>query len=243
MTDVKKPYYTACGTKISFAEHSEIGVVRGELQRGYLRTFSEGTETVPSADCLCCTGAYLWENERQDALQSVSSAAGEHVLMVSTANGHVSSVTAAVGKASFLPQTVPVRWSYPLIEDSIPLREGNFRLTALGFRDPYAVVFLETVGDCALLGKAKEIGSLGIFPDGAEVVFAYVRKEKQLYLKCVHRDGSEHLRGNDFCAALAAAVATGRCAPNTCVTSTFNGGELRGVCGKDWSITLTCPVF
>ena len=45
-----------------------------------------------------------------------------------------------------------------------------------------------------------------------------------------------------LCAALAAAVAVGRCAPDRTVTVPWEEGEFRAVCTKNRTLFLTCPV-
>ena len=116
------------------------------------------------------------------------------------------------------------------------------RLTALQVQSPYGVIFLETVGDCRVLEWGREISALNLFPQGVEILFAYVRAEKQLHLRAWHRDGSCSVQGNDVCAAVAAAVASGRCLPDTAVTVPLSDGSLRAVCTKDWDLFLTLPM-
>jgi ABC-type multidrug transport system fused ATPase/permease subunit len=78
---------------------------------------------------------------------------------------------------------------------------------------------------------------------GIRVVKSYVREEREMHLRAFHRDGSRGLWGDDLCAALAAAVACGRCLPDTAVTIPLSDGDARAVCTKDWDIFLTMPIL
>lgn len=209
-----------------------------------LRIYDSQGERSPGAEEFCCAGKYLWDSGLRECPVTVSSREGEHLILCSTCGAEVTAVTAGVGRASFVPKEIPLRFEHSLMNNIVAIDgESPFRLTALRFRDPYAVVFLDTVGDCPLLKRGKNISSMGLFPEGAEVLFAYVQGERKIHLRAYHRDGREDVRGNDACAALAAAVAVGRCLPDTAVTVPVSEGELRAVCTKGWDLFLTCPVF
>lgn len=210
-----------------------------------LRAYRPSGEIVPTAEALCCTGKYLWEQGIRECPVTVMTTdeREEHLVLVSTCSDRVTSVTAGIGRADFSPQKIPLRFEKPLINDVIPLENGtSVRLTALQFQSPYGVIFLDTVGDCRVLDRGEEISALNLFPKGAEILFAYVRAEKQLQLRAWHRDGSCAVQGNDVCAAVAAAVATGRCLPDTAVTVSLSDCNLRAVCTKDWELFLTLPM-
>lgn len=221
-----------------------------ELQRfdgGYYLRAEDGTgEIEPSADLLCSAGKYLWDQGiRERPLTVVSAGSGqEHTVFCSTCGDRVTGVTARVGRADFSPRNIPIRFEKPLINDSVSLPGlPPFRLTALRLHLPYGVVFLDTAGDCEILKHGEAISGMALFSEGAEILFAYVREERELHLRAFHRDGRRGLRGDDLCAALAAAVACGRCLPDTAVTVPLPEGDARAVCTKEWDIFLTMPIL
>ncbi len=218
--------------------------INEEEGRHVLRCFDESGAVEAPAEVLCCAGKILWDQGVRDLpMRIFDSVAGvDRLLLCSTCRETVTAVTVQVGKADFSPKNIPLRFEKPLINDALTLPGIKpFRLTALRFRTPYAVVFLETAGDCALLGQGREISGASVFAQGAEVVFAHVRGEGELRLRVFHRSGGG-VRGDDLCAGLVAAVATGRCLPDRAVTVPLPSGEIRAVCTKEWEIFLTVPV-
>ncbi len=241
----------SCGGDVLFGERPQnytgLSAVLHQNEGGFfLRVYGNEGEIRPTAESLACAGKILWEEGIRECPVTVMSpkSGEEYRLLCSTCGDRVTGVTFNVGTADFMPKNIPLRFEKSLINDKISLPEQKpFRMTALRFSFPYAVIFLDTVGDCALLEQGANIGKMNLFPQGAEVLFAYVRGEKEMRLRAVHRDGSGTVRGNDVCAALAAAVATGRCLPDTAVTIPLAKGDLRAVCTKEWEVFLTMPVL
>ncbi len=240
-----------CTGDVLFGERSEnytgfSGVLWEEERGFFLRAYDSSGEIRPPAEVLCGAGKMLWDQGVRECPVTVVSpfAEEEYRLLTSSCADRITGVTFQVGKADFMPKNIPLRFEKSIINDKICLPEQRpFRLTALGFSDPYGVIFVDTVGDCSLLEQGKKISSMKVFPQGAEILFAYLRSEKELHLRAYHRNGSFSVRGNDVCAALAAAVATGRCLPNTAVTVPLAQGDLRAVCTKDWELFLTMPIL
>lgn len=211
----------------------------------FLRAFDRTGEITPTAEVLCCAGKYLWDQGIRECPVTVRTGEKEEerLILASTCGDSVTAVTAGVDKADFVSKNIPLRFEKPLINDRVTLPDCRpFRLTALRFQSSYAVIFLDTVGDCTVLERGKEISSMNLFPQGAEVLFVYARGEKQLHIRACHRDGSTEVWGNDICAALAAAVAAGRCLPDTAVTVPLPQGDVRAVCTKEWDLFLTMPI-
>ncbi len=218
-----------------------------EEERGFfLRAYGVAGEMAPTAEVLCCAGKYLWDQGVRECplVLHGRDSEREHLILSSTCRDSVTAVTAGVDRGDFLSKNIPLRFEKPLINDPVSLPgDAPFRLTALHFQAPYAVIFVDTVGDCAVISRAREISSMNLFPRGAEVLFVYARGEKELHVRAVHRDGSTEVRGNDVCAALAAAVAAGRCLPDRAVTVPLPKGDLRAVCTKEWDLFLTMPMI
>lgn len=240
-----------CTEDVLFGEspenYTDLSAVLGEGAEGFiLRTYRNGEEIHPTAESLACAGKILWDQGIRECPVTVRGAKNgeEHLILVSTCGDQVTAVTVGVDRANFVPKNIPLRFEKSLINDPVSLSDCKpFRLTALSFQVPYGVVFLDTAGDCLVLNRGQEISVMHLFPQGAEIVFAYPRGEKELHLRAWHRDGSGELRGNDVCAALAAAVAAGRCLPDTAVTIPLPQGDLRAVCTKEWELFLTLPIL
>lgn len=242
---------SSCTGEVLFGErpqnYTDLSANISEANGGFLLTaYDGGGEISPTAEILCCGGKYLWDQGIRECPVTVRTPkdGGEYRLLCSTCAERVTGVTASMGKADFIPKNIPLRFEKSIINDQIVLPEQKpFRMTALRFHVPYAVIFADTAGDCLILNRGGQIGKMNLFPQGAEVLFVYARGEKELHIRACHRDGSTAVRGNDVCAALAAAVATGRCLPDTAVTAPLDKGTARAVCTKEWELFLTLPMF
>jgi diaminopimelate epimerase len=148
----------------------------------------------------------------------------------------------AIGQASFAPERVPVAASAPLIEHPVEVLGARLHLTALSLANPHCVVFLEGDLDAhpwEAWGRALEGHPL--FPRRTNVQFAQVLGPGRLRLRIFERGvGPTLASGTSACAALAAAVATGRAAPGAYVAE-MQGGELAVRIG-DEGLTLRGPV-
>ena len=214
-------------------------------EEGTTATLTANENGLPSEilpEELCGAGYLLWKEKPQQTMQILCGDRSRWILC-SERQGRLTHVTAEAGQPEFIPHKIPIRFEVPLIHDLVTLPQGSFRMTALRFGRPYAVLFPETVGDMSWLFRGEEIGTMHLFPQGAEVLFVYVQEESLLHLRVRHRDGSTVADGRDYCAALAAAVAVGKCRPERSVRFPLSRGEGRAVFTKDRTIFLTLPVF
>lgn len=214
-----------------------------EKGNGVLSVFDRGRPVEPTPEELCAAGMGLWNLGVRENPLILDCGGKPQRVFCSLREQRVTAVTVEAGKADFVPRNIPLRFETPLMNDPVTIPGETFRLTALRFGAPYGVIFPETAGDCRLFSRGEEIGRLHLFPYGSEIVFAYAQGETLLHLRPVHRDGSTLLRGRDLCAALAAAVAVGKCLPERAARIPLAEGEGRAVCTKDWRVFLTLPVF
>lgn len=229
-----------------FSEPSADGGRFSLLEEGtgqfLLSSYEGGRKVRPLPEEICAAGGLLWERGIRDQPAVLSCEGEAFPVLCSTAEDRVTAVTAQAGTASFLPREIPLRFETPLIDDPLSVKGATLRMTAVGFGAPYAVVFVDTVGECRWLTLGEALSRLHIFPQGAEVVFAHLQRERRMHLQVLHRDGGRRVEGRDICAALAAAVAAGRCYPDRAVTVSVQEEEFRCVCTKNRTLFLTCPV-
>jgi len=215
-----------------------------ESPEGFRLTVREkGREVSPTPEEICGAGQLLWDRGIRNNPADLIWGGASHPVLFSSREGVLTAVTAPVGTVEFSPRRIPLRFETPLINDPVTVEGETFRLTAVGFGDPYAVVFLEKAADFRLIARGGQISSLQIFPGGAEVLFAYAQGERKLHLRPFHRDGDPSLRGRDLVAGVGAAVALGLCLPGRSVTVPLARGEGRAVCDRDRNFHLTMPVF
>ncbi len=246
MTDV----LVRCGEKeILFGKRrQDFAGYSAELasENGNYTVKTYGDSGLISAPCevLCGAGKVLWERGvKQCPLSILDQVTGEsHLLMASLCGEKVTAVTVGAGTVEFDPKSLPLRFEKPVIHNRVTLPGSKpFYLTALKFGAPYAVIFVETAGDCTVFSRGREISKMSLFPHGAEVVFCYLRGESEMHLKPLHRDGSTSLLGADVCAALGAAVGAGLCLAERAVTVPQASGNLRAVCTKEREVFVTLP--
>ena len=207
-----------------------------------LSSYEGGRAASPLPEEICAAGGILWARGYREQPAVLSCGGEAFPVLCSTVEDRVTAVTAQVGTATFLPREIPLRFETPLIDDPVSLKGASLRMTAVGFGAPYAVVFVDTVGECRWLTQGEALSGLHIFPQGAEVVFAHLQGERRMHLQVLHRDGGRRVEGRDICAALAAAVAVGRTSPDRTVTVPAEETEYRCVCTKSRTLFLTCPI-
>jgi diaminopimelate epimerase len=107
--------------------------------------------------------------------------------------------------------------------------------------NPHAVVFVEDLADVGELQRPPEVSPAAAFPDGVNVEFVATRGPGHLALR-VHERGSGETRscGTGVCAAVVAAVRSGRTAPGRCLVD-VPGGRLETTADGSGPVLLTGP--
>jgi diaminopimelate epimerase len=134
--------------------------------------------------------------------------------------------------AAVLPDAGPI---------TVRVGDRSWPATAVLMPNPHAVVFVDELDHAGDLRQPPEVDPPGAFPEGVNVEFVVTRGPGRLALR-VHERGSGETRscGTGVCAAVVAAVLTGRVAPGTCLVD-VPGGRLEISGAGSESIWMTGP--
>ncbi len=170
-----------------------------------------------------------------DLLVEVGREGATRVLPIHVVRGPGGRVQAArvdMGAPDFARGRIPV--AGPPAEEALDVEVGVagpparvFRATGVSMGNPHCVIFADgPPGDDLVLVAGPEIERLPLFPRRANVEFAYVAGPAEIRLRVWERGSGETLAcGTGACAALAAAVRTGRI-PGRRATVRLPGGDL-----------------
>lgn len=170
--------------------------------------------------------------------------AGPHPATLLSIEDSVARVTVEMRAASLRPDDVPLRASEPLIEGTITPLDVPVKVTAVSMGNPHAVLFDAT--GSSRFGMGPLIQNHPLFPQKANVGFARMleapgRRAMELF---VYERGAGWTEacGTGACAAVVAAVETGRASRGEPVEVRLPGGALEIVVGeRDERIRMTGP--
>ncbi|WP_367925264.1 diaminopimelate epimerase [uncultured Ruthenibacterium sp.] len=145
-----------------------------------------------------------------------------------------------MGQPDFSPASVSVRERQkPMVEELIEVNGGALRVTCLSMGNPHCVVFVPDVSrlDLGMLGAG--FSRCALFCQGINVEFVQITGPNSMRVRVWERGSGETMAcGSGACAALAAAVRTGRMSMGQEVRVELPGGALTVCWGAD-GITLT----
>ena len=208
-----------------------------------MRSFNrDGSEGRVAGNNLRCVAKYLYDKGYvRSEFMTVETVSGIHRVRVYLRDGKVSSVTADMGRVSLKPAEIPVISDKPAVINEPALIGGeNWNITCVSVGNPHCVVFMDGIDglDLAQIGPAFEYAPM--FPERINTEFVRAVNRTCLRMRVWERGNGETLAcGTGACAAVAAAVENGYCAPDTDVLVKVKGGDLTVRCGADGNITLT----
>lgn len=189
---------------------------------------SDGSRGKMCGNAIRCVAKYVYErglsNKKNLTIETLS---GIKTLSLQVSGGIVTSVTVNMGRPVFEVEQIPVRWNdRKLIDEPIAVAGRLYKLTCVSMGNPHAVTFVDQVESLDLIRLGPAFENHSLFPDRINTEFVQVIDRKNLRMRVWERGSGETLAcGTGACAALAAAVTTGRCERS--VTVHLNGGELQ----------------
>jgi diaminopimelate epimerase len=187
----------------------------------------DGSQAKMCGNAIRCVGKYVYDHGLTDKrILQIETLSGIKTLQLMTSGGKVDRVSVNMGPPVFETASIPVHWhDRQIIEEPIAVAGHLYKLTCVSMGNPHAVTFLDQIDalDLSRIGPAFENHSL--FPDRINTEFVQVLDRKNLRMRVWERGSGETLAcGTGACAALAAAVATGRSERQTVVH--LKGGDL-----------------
>jgi len=202
----------------------------------------DGSEAEKSGNGLRIFAKWLVEHAGAPRAFRVETRAGVVACACRLVGGRVADVAVEMGRASFGAADVPTTLA---IDEAVeaPLAVGGERLavTALSVGNPHCVIFAPALDDERLRRLGPLVERHPAFPRRTNVQLAVVAAPDRVAIRIWERGAGWTLAsGSSACAAAAAAVRTGRCAPGR-IAVAMPGGELAVDVRADWSLRLEGP--
>lgn len=218
-----------------------ICICKSDVADAKMRMFNaDGSEGRMCGNGVRCVAQWLYENGLQKQQITVETLAGIKILH--RINEGIWQVE--MGKASFLPQDVPVvgMGQAPLVNSTLMVAEQPWQVTCVSMGNPHCVTIVPEIASLQM----EQIGPLfehhPAFPQQVNTEFVQVKSETHLAMRVWERGSGETLAcGTGACAVAAAMVAQGICKPETDIRVDLQGGELTIRVEKDWNIWMTGP--
>ena len=195
-----------------------------------MRIFNgDGSEGEMAGNSIRCTAKYLWDNGicKKERMR-IETASGIKEINISTRNGKVYFAGVDMGKASFRPKDIPVKWdAESALDMEAEIGGCKYRVSCVSVGNPHCVVFCDYPDSLDLEKIGPLFENADIFPDRVNTEFVRVVNPVTLRMRVYERGNGETAAcGTGACAAVAAAVETGRCLAGTDVTVKLRGGDL-----------------
>lgn len=208
-----------------------------------MRMFNaDGSEGNICGNALCCVGKYLYDSGlcRRTEL-TVGTRSGIRRLWLFPEEGNPAmQVRVEMGNVSFSSKAVPVCRAAPMIDEALTMDGKTLRVTALSVGNPHAVLFTDAAQVPEPEQFAAALERSRLFPGGVNTEVVFPVSPGELRMRVYERGSGETLAcGSGACAAVAAAVATGICAPEREIRVCLPGGVLQVLCTAENRVYLT----
>jgi len=188
---------------------------------------SDGSRGKMCGNAIRCVGRYVFERGLTDLKTlRIETLSGIKTLYLQVRDGQVESVTVDMGKPITKPADIPVRWNDTRVVDEPIAVDGQLhKLTCVSMGNPHAVVFLPEIDKLDLPRIGPHFEHHSLFPDRINTEFVQVIDRRHLRMRVWERGAGETMAcGTGACAALVAAVLTGRADREATVS--LLGGDL-----------------
>ena len=207
-----------------------------------MRMFNaDGSEGMTAGNALRCMGKYLYDNGivSKDII-SIETSVGVKQVELYTANGKVTSACVDMGYATL--DLTALKLNLPekkVVDYPITISGQQYDITCVDMGNPHCVVFSPLVDavDVETIGPRFEHAPY--FPERINTEFIRVVNPSTIKMRVWERGSGETMAcGSGACAAVAAAVAVGKCEKGRDITVRAKGGDMI-VCYTDEKVTLT----
>ncbi len=195
-----------------------------------MRIFNaDGSEAKMCGNGIRCVGKYVYEkgytNKEKLTIETLS---GIRTLELKIFNNQVESVKVDMGRAEVQP------------ENSLLINGEQIVFTQVSMGNPHAVIFVDNAENASLETIGATMEKHNFFPEGTNVEFVQKLDENNLRMRVWERgSGITMACGTGACAAVAAAIASGKCPVQKEITVRLDGGELQIVVQSDNRVTMT----
>ncbi len=209
-----------------------------------MRMFNaDGSEAQMCGNGIRCLAKYLYDHgltrRKQLKIDTARGPLSVELTQISAGKAHQARV--AMGRPVLTAQEIPTTLpGNPPLNAPLPLGDAVFDVTCVSMGNPHCVLFVDDVEtfDVSRVGAAIENHSA--FPERVNVEFVQVLSPDEAIMRVWERGSAETAAcGTGACAALTAAVLTGRMARQAKMR--LPGGELAIEWPEDGDILMTGP--
>lgn len=189
---------------------------------------SDGSQSQMCGNGVRCVGKYIHDRGlTAKTTVTVETLGGIKILQLHLNDDKVSAITVDMGKPILAPAEIPVASTKDrFIDQPVTVRDKTVSVTAVSMGNPHAIVFVEDTDSLELAKLGPDFEHHPIFPERTNTEFIQVLDRSNLNMRVWERGAGETLAcGTGACAALVAAVLTGRCDREA--TLHLLGGDLR----------------
>lgn len=189
---------------------------------------SDGSQSQMCGNGVRCVGKYIHDRGlTAKTTVTVETLGGIKILQLHLHEDKVSAITVDMGKPILAPAEIPVASTKDrFIDQPVTVRDKTVSVTAVSMGNPHAIVFVEDTDSLELAKLGPDFEHHPIFPERTNTEFIQVLDRSNLNMRVWERGAGETLAcGTGACAALVAAVLTGRCDREA--TLHLLGGDLR----------------
>lgn len=205
-----------------------VMICKSDVADAKMRMFNaDGSEGKMCGNAIRCVGKYLYDHKIvQKTDVDIETLSGIKHLKLFAEDGKVKLVRVDMGAASFDPKSLPVLLEGEVIDRSVKVAGGEYRITCVSMGNPHCVVFADPDStDVETLGRKFENDSL--FPERVNTEFIKKIGKNALKMRVWERGSGETMAcGTGACAAAAAACACGVCEYGQDVLVKLRGGDL-----------------
>lgn len=189
---------------------------------------ADGSRAQMCGNGIRCVGKYLYDRGLTDqTVVRIETLAGILTMQLHPGkDGGIETVTVDMGEPILTPAFIPIKAEGDRVME-LPLRAAscNWNVNCVSMGNPHAVIFVDDPDRLDLPRIGPAIENHALFPERTNVEFVQVVCEGILKMRVWERGSGETLAcGTGACAALVAAVQTGRCGCSAVVK--LRGGEL-----------------
>jgi diaminopimelate epimerase len=192
---------------------------------------ADGSRAEMCGNGIRCLARLAWERgvARRNPI-AVETDCGIKQVWLKFDDGRPVAATVDMGAPILDGPSIPAAAAGRIIDYPLALPDGNRLITAVSMGNPHCVVFVEdetvfSLPDDRFAALGRQFERHPFFPRGVNTEFILVQQPDRLKMRVWERGSGETLAcGTGACAALVAAVLTGRAARR--VTVALRGGEL-----------------
>lgn len=193
---------------------------------------SDGSESEMCGNAVRCIGKYVYERGMTDKTEiTLMTGSGLKIIHLDVVGGMVRSVRVDMGTPELNPRKVPVDLPGEIVlNHRLEIGGMHYVINCVSMGNPHCVIFVSDPDDVDLSMIGSTIENHRLFPNRTNVEFVSIRDRHHLRMRVWERGAGETMAcGTGACAALVAAVLTGRADRDVMIQ--LNGGSLH----VEWS--------